>query len=140
MRTLYYGRDSNPLCLTQMIQISDNFFPSLVKTLEIDQIQRHLATGRHKIPRRTYIIYTNQGLVIVPPLTTRSAVVGGCIGYRTRKCWTYACGLEYLTPFGTLLTMSYTQLPLLKDFVVPTRGLEPRTSRLKVGRSDHVPR
>jgi hypothetical protein len=48
--------------------------------------------------------------------------------------------LEYLTPFGTLLTMSYTQLPLLKDFVVPTRGLEPRTSRLKVGRSDHVPR
>ena len=79
MRTLYYGRDSNPLCLTQMIQISDNFFPSLVKTLEIDQIQRHLATGRHKIPRRTYIIYTNQGLVMVPPLTTRSAVVGGCI-------------------------------------------------------------
>jgi hypothetical protein len=79
MRTLYYGRDSNPLCLTQMIQISDNFFPSPVKTLEIDQIQRHLATGRHKIPRRTYIIYTNQGLVMVPPLTTRSAVVGGCI-------------------------------------------------------------
>jgi hypothetical protein len=88
MRTLYYGRDSNPLCLTQMIQISDNFFPSLVKTLEIDQIQRHLATGRHKIPRRTYIIYTNQGLVMVPPLTTRSAVVGGCIGNRTRSVLT----------------------------------------------------
>jgi len=85
MRTLYYGRDSNPLCLTQMIQISDNFFPSLMVTLEIDQIQRHLATGRHKIPRRTYIIYTNQGLVMVPPLTTRSAVVGGCIGNRTRS-------------------------------------------------------
>ena len=110
MRTLYYGRDSNPLCLTQMIQISDNFFPSLVKTLEIDQIQRHLATGRHKIPRRTYIIYTNQGLVMVPPLTTRSAVVGGCIGYRTRRVGTYACGLEDLTPFGTLLTMSHPQI------------------------------
>ena len=40
MRTLYYGRDSNPLCLTQMIQISDIFFSSLMKTLEIDQIQR----------------------------------------------------------------------------------------------------
>ena len=136
MRTLYYGRDSNPLCLTQMIQISDNFFPSLVKTLEIDQIQRHLATGRHKIPRRTYIIYTNQGLVIVPPLTTRSAVVGGCIGKRPEVFLRLWIGISH--PFGTLLTMSYTQLPLLKDFVVPTRGLEPRTSRLKVGRSDHV--
>ena len=73
---------------------------------------------------------------MVPPLTTRSAVVGGCIGYRTRKCWTYACGLGDLTPFGTLAHHephpdSCLRQPIFKGVT----GLEPATFRLEVGRA-----